>query len=50
MHNAEVYDRSIDVQILRLRRKIEPDPAHPTYIRTERGAGYLFDAPVDALR
>jgi DNA-binding response OmpR family regulator len=50
MHNAEVYDRSIDVQILRLRRKIEPDPAHPTYIRTERGAGYLFDSPVDALR
>jgi DNA-binding response OmpR family regulator len=50
LHNAEVYDRSIDVQILRLRRKIEPDPAHPTYIRTERGAGYLFDSTVDALR
>jgi two-component system OmpR family response regulator len=50
LHNAEVYDRSIDVQILRLRRKIEPDPAHPKYIRTERGAGYLFDAPVDLLR
>ncbi|WP_280151178.1 response regulator [Piscinibacter sp. XHJ-5] len=50
LHNAEVYDRSIDVQILRLRRKIESDPAHPQYIRTERGAGYLFDAPVDALR
>ncbi|HEY9068419.1 MAG TPA: response regulator [Burkholderiaceae bacterium] len=50
MHNAEVYDRSIDVQILRLRRKIEPDPAHPQYIRTERGAGYLFDSTVDALR
>ena len=30
LHNAEVYDRSIDVQILRLRRKIEPDPANPT--------------------
>jgi two-component system, OmpR family, response regulator len=50
LHNAEVYDRSIDVQILRLRRKIEIDPAHPQYIRTERGAGYLFDATVDALR
>jgi DNA-binding response OmpR family regulator len=50
LHNAEVYDRSIDVQILRLRRKIEQDPAHPKYIRTERGAGYLFDSPVDALR
>jgi DNA-binding response OmpR family regulator len=50
LHNAEVYDRSIDVQILRLRRKIEVDPAHPVYIRTERGAGYVFDAAVEALR
>ena len=41
---------SIDVQILRLRRKIEPDPANPTYIKTERGAGYLFDAEVQAMR
>ena len=46
LHNAEVYDRSIDVQILRLRRKIEIDPAHPQFIKTERGAGYLFDASV----
>ena len=50
LHNAEVYDRSIDVQILRLRRKIEPDPAHPIYIRTERGVGYLLDADVKMLR
>lgn len=50
LHNAEVYDRSIDVQILRLRRKIEPDPAHPLYIRTERGAGYVFHAAVEAMR
>jgi DNA-binding response OmpR family regulator len=50
LHNAEVYDRSIDVQILRLRRKIESDPAHPQYIRTERGAGYVFDATVQAMR
>jgi len=50
LHNAEVYDRSIDVQILRLRRKIEPDPANPTYIKTERGTGYLFDADVQAVR
>jgi two-component system OmpR family response regulator len=50
LHNAEVYDRSVDVQILRLRRKIEPDPAHPTYIRTERGVGYLFNADVKVLR
>ncbi len=50
LHNAEVYDRSIDVQILRLRRKIEDDPANPRFIKTERGAGYLFDATVDAVR
>jgi two-component system, OmpR family, response regulator len=50
LHNAEVYDRSIDVQILRLRRKIEVDPAHPRFIMTERGAGYLFDASVEAVR
>ncbi len=50
LHNAEVYDRTIDVQILRLRRKIEDDPARPRYIRTERGAGYVFDAEVQVLR
>jgi len=42
----DVYDRSIDVQILRLRRKIEADPNQPTLIRTERGAGYRFDSDV----
>jgi DNA-binding response OmpR family regulator len=45
----EVYDRSIDVQILRLRRKIEPDPSQPRFITTERGAGYLFSSPVEVL-
>lgn len=50
MHNAEVYDRSIDVQILRLRRKIETDPAHPRFIVTERGAGYVFNSPVEVVR
>jgi len=49
LHNAEVYDRSIDVQILRLRRKIETDPTRPQYIKTERGAGYVFDTAVDVL-
>ena len=48
--SAEVYDRTIDTQILRLRRKIEADPAKPRFIRTERGAGYYFDAPVSAVR
>jgi DNA-binding response OmpR family regulator len=50
LHSTEVYDRSIDVQILRLRRKIEVDPANPTWIRTERGVGYYFDAPVKVMR
>ena len=50
VHAAEVYDRSIDIQILRLRRKIEADPSHPRFITTERGAGYVFAAPVEAVR
>lgn len=50
LHNAEVYDRSIDVTILRLRRKIEADPAHPRFITTERGAGYVFSVPVEIVR
>jgi two-component system, OmpR family, response regulator len=50
LHIAEVYDRSIDVQIGRLRRKIEADSAQPRFIRTERGAGYYFDAAVSVVR
>ena len=51
LHGAEeVYDRSIDVQILRLRRKIEVNPARPEFIKTERGAGYVFSVPVEALQ
>jgi two-component system OmpR family response regulator len=46
LHDEEVYDRSIDVQILRLRRKLERNPGVPALIKTERGAGYIFDAPV----
>src|SRR5688572_7757390 len=38
----EPFDRSIDIRITRLRRKIEADPAHPRAIRTVRGAGYMF--------
>jgi two-component system, OmpR family, response regulator len=49
LHADEVYDRSIDVQILRLRRKIEPNPSEPQYIVTERGAGYRFDASVEVV-
>jgi two-component system, OmpR family, phosphate regulon response regulator OmpR len=36
------FDRTIDVRVARLRKKIEPDPAAPVYIRTVRGEGYLF--------
>jgi DNA-binding response OmpR family regulator len=42
----DIYDRSIDVQILRLRRKIEADSNEPKLICTERGAGYFFDSDV----
>jgi DNA-binding response OmpR family regulator len=50
LHGAEVYDRSIDVQILRLRRKIESNPSEPEFIKTERGAGYVFSVPVEVLQ
>ena len=36
------FDRSVDLRILRLRKKIEPDPEHPQYIRTVRSEGYKF--------
>jgi len=49
LHNDEVFNRSVDVQIMRLRRKIEKDPAQPRYIRTERGTGYLFGVPVETV-
>ena len=49
LHGDEVYDRSIDLQIMRLRRKIEDDPSEPRYIRTERGVGYTFVAPVQTV-
>jgi DNA-binding response OmpR family regulator len=49
LHNDEVYNRSVDVQIMRLRRKIEADAAQPRYIRTERGVGYLFGVPVETV-
>jgi DNA-binding response OmpR family regulator len=44
-HNRplEPDDRSIDIRIARLRRKLEVDPARPTALRTVRGEGYLYD-------
>ena len=44
--SAAPFDRSIDVQVSRLRRKIEADPAEPLLIKTVRGGGYLFAATV----
>jgi len=45
--DAGPYDRAIDVQIGRLRRKIENDPAQPAMIKSVRGAGYMFALPVE---
>jgi two-component system, OmpR family, response regulator len=43
---AQPFDRAIDVQVSRLRRKIEADPANPVFIKTVRGGGYMFTPPV----
>lgn len=43
----EAFDRAIDIRILRIRRKVEVDPARPTSIRTVRSAGYMFVPPDD---
>jgi two-component system OmpR family response regulator len=40
------YDRAVDAQVVRLRRKIEVDPANPALIKTVRGAGYVFATSV----
>ena len=45
--HEDIFDRSIDVQILRLRRKLERDPSAPRMIQTERGIGYVFAVPVE---
>jgi len=50
LHNDEVYDRSIDTQVGRLRRKMRPPDAKVPLIRTERGAGYVFTAQVEVVR
>jgi two-component system OmpR family response regulator len=49
LHGDDVYNRSVNTQIMRLRRKLESDPAKPRYICTERGAGYIFSARVDII-
>jgi two-component system, OmpR family, response regulator len=47
--HEDVFDRSIDVQVLRLRRKLEVKSSAPRVIQTERGIGYRFALPVEAL-
>ena len=44
---AGPFDRTIDVQVGRLRRKLEDDPQNPNLIKTVRGSGYIFTPPVD---
>ena len=47
--HEDIFDRSIDVQVLRLRRKLEVDATAPSFVRTERGVGYVFIPPVEQL-
>jgi two-component system phosphate regulon response regulator OmpR len=47
-YSREAFDRSVDVRVTRLRRKIEADPARPAFIRTVRGEGYLFNPEAGA--
>ncbi|HUL94063.1 MAG TPA: response regulator [Burkholderiales bacterium] len=49
LHSDDVYNRSVNTQVMRLRRKLEADPANPRYIVTERGAGYVFSVPVESV-
>ena len=42
-YERDPFDRSVDTRVTRLRRKIEPNPGEPVYIRTVRGEGYLFN-------
>ena len=46
--HEDIFDRSIDVQVLRLRRKLETDRSAPRVLLTERGVGYVFALPVEA--
>lgn len=49
LNGGEIFDRSVDVLVLRLRRKIEEDPSNPMLIKTQRGAGYILDADVSVI-
>ncbi|HEX2592949.1 MAG TPA: response regulator [Rhizomicrobium sp.] len=47
--DAELFDRSVDNHVSRLRKKIEPDPKNPRYIKTVWGGGYMFAADPETL-
>jgi DNA-binding response OmpR family regulator len=49
LHEAQVYDRTMDVQVRRLRLKVEADPARPALVVTERGEGYRLACDVETL-
>src|SRR5229473_8143834 len=49
LHGDDVYNRSVNTQVMRLRHKLETDPAKPRYILTERGAGYVFSVAVEII-
>ncbi|MFM0283804.1 response regulator [Paraburkholderia sediminicola] len=49
LHSDDVYNRTVNTQILRLRRKLEADPAKPRYVCTERGVGYVFSVRVETI-
>lgn len=42
-YDRDPFDRSVDIRVTRLRRKLEADPSRPEYVRTVRGEGYLFN-------
>jgi two-component system phosphate regulon response regulator OmpR len=46
-HSMKAFDRTIDAQIARLRKKIERDPRSPTIVKSVRAVGYVFTARVD---
>ncbi len=48
--DSEAFDRAVDLRIMRIRRKIEPDPTRPVVIRTIRGGGYLFSPSVEKIQ
>jgi two-component system, OmpR family, response regulator len=49
MGDEEMFDRTVDIQILRLRRKLEPNPSEPQIIKTERTVGYMLAVGVEIL-